>query len=50
VHATFTVVLKVKFGGRRIVARTHETFVIPASDGKIHHILARVRPGLRREP
>ncbi len=49
VRATFTVVLKVKVAGRRVVASTAETFLIPASDGKIHHIHARVRPGLRRE-
>lgn len=50
VRATFTVVLKVKVAGRRVVARTVETFVIPANDGTINHINARVRPGLRREP
>ncbi|MFZ0834864.1 MAG: hypothetical protein WAM92_17685 [Mycobacterium sp.] len=49
VHATFTVVLKVKLAGRRVVAHTVETFLIPASDGKIHHIRARVRPALRRD-
>lgn len=49
VHATFTVVLKVKVAGRRVIARTAETFRIPANDGKIHHIKARVRPGLRRD-
>lgn len=48
VVATFTVVLKVKIAGRRVVARTVETFLIPAHDGTIHHINARVRPGLRR--
>ena len=47
VRATFTVVLKVKFAGRRVVARTVETFLIPARDGKIYHINARVRPGLQ---
>ena len=49
VHATFTVVTKAKFSGRRVVAQVDETFLIPASDGKIHHILARVRPGLQRD-
>lgn len=49
VRATFTVVLKVKVAGRRVVARTVETFLIPARDGKIHHINARVRPGLQRD-
>jgi hypothetical protein len=49
VRATFTVVLKVKVAGRRVVAPTVETFLIPASDGKIHRIHARVRPALRRD-
>lgn len=49
VRATFTVVLKVKIAGRRVVARTVETFRIPPSDGKIHHINARVRPTLLRD-
>lgn len=49
VRAAFTVVLKVKVGGRRVVAHTEETFVIPASDGMIHHIHAQVRPRLRRD-
>ncbi|OBI72364.1 hypothetical protein [Mycobacterium sp. E740] len=48
VHATFTVVTKPRIVGRRVVARTEETFLIPASDGQIHHIRARVRPGLQR--
>lgn len=48
VHATFTVVTKPKIAGRRVVTRTEETFLIPAHDGKIHHIRARVRPGLQR--
>jgi hypothetical protein len=50
VHATFTVVTKAKFAGRRVVAPVKETFLIPASDGKIHHIRARFSPTLRREP
>lgn len=49
VHATFTVVLKVRIAGRRVVAYTDETFLIPASDGKIHRIHARVKPALRRD-
>jgi len=49
VHATFTVVTKVKLGGRRVVATVHETFVIPASDGQIHHIKAKFTPHLRAE-
>jgi hypothetical protein len=50
VHATFTVVTKAKVAGRRVVAPVRETFLIPASDGKIHHIRARLRPTVRREP
>ncbi len=38
VHATFTVVTKVGVAGRRVVARVDETFLIPPTDGKIHHI------------
>ena len=47
--ATFTVLLKVRFAGRRVVAPVKETFLIPARDGKIHHINARVRPALARD-
>jgi hypothetical protein len=49
VHATFTVVTKAKVAGRRVVAHVDETFLIPADDGRIHHIRARIRPALRRE-
>lgn len=49
VHATFTVVTKPTIAGRRVGARTEETFRIPAHDGKIHHIHARVRPALLRD-
>jgi hypothetical protein len=49
VRATFIVRLKVKVAGRRVVARTVETFLIPTRDGKIHHLNARVRPGLQRD-
>jgi len=31
------------------VARVDETFLIPAADGKIHHIRVRFRPRIRRE-
>jgi hypothetical protein len=50
VHATFTVVTKAALFGRRVVAPVKETFLIPASDGKIHHIRARFSPTIRREP
>jgi hypothetical protein len=47
VHATFTVVTKAKFAGRRVVAPVEETFLIPAADGKIHHIRARFHPRIQ---
>jgi len=50
VHATFTVVTKARFAGRRVVAPVKETFLIPASDGQIHHIRARFSPTIRRDP
>lgn len=46
VRATFTVVTKVGIGGRRVVARVDETFLIPSKDGKIHHIRVRFHPGI----
>ena len=49
VHATFTVVTKAKFAGRRVVAPVKGTFLIPASDGKIRHIRARFSPRVQRE-
>jgi hypothetical protein len=49
VHATFTVVTKAAFFSRGVVAHVDETFLIPAADGKIHHIRARIRPRLKRE-
>lgn len=49
VHATFTVVTKAKVAGRRVVAHVDETFLIPAADGQIHHIRARITPKLRTE-
>ena len=48
VRATFTIVTKAAFGGRRVVAPVNETFLIPG-DGKIHHIRARFHPGLQRD-
>jgi hypothetical protein len=48
VHATFTVVTKAAAGGRRLVARVEETFLIPATDGKIHHIRVRFHPFIQR--
>ena len=48
VHATFTVVTKASLAGRRVVAPVEETFLIPAVDGKIHHIRARFHPRMQR--
>ena len=48
VHATFTVVTKAALAGRRVVARIDETFLIPATDGKIHHIRVRFHPTIQR--
>ena len=47
VHATFTIVTKAALARRRVVAHVDETFLIPASDGKIHHIRARITPTIR---
>jgi hypothetical protein len=49
VLATLTIVTKVKFGGRRLVASVHETMLIPASDGLIHHLRVTFKPRLRDE-
>ena len=49
VHATFTIVTKASLAGRRVVARVDETFLIPAADGKIHHIRARFHPAIQRD-
>jgi hypothetical protein len=46
VRARFDLTTKPSFAGRRVGAHVDETFVIPASDGLIHHIRAVVRPFL----
>jgi hypothetical protein len=48
VRATFTIVTKASFAGRRVVAPVDETFLIPQADGKIHHIRARFHPKIQR--
>lgn len=48
VLAEFTVVTKVGISGRRVSARVSETFLIPAEDGRIHHIRAKLRTTIRR--
>ena len=49
VHATFTIATKVAIAHRRVIARVDETFLIPPTDGKIHHIRVRFHPRIRRE-
>ena len=50
VRATFTVVTKVALLGYRLVIRVDdETFLIPASDAKFHHIRARFHPAIQRD-
>ncbi|WP_029113340.1 nuclear transport factor 2 family protein [Mycobacterium sp. URHB0044] len=46
VRARFDLLTKPSFAGRRVGAHVDETFLIPAQDGKIHHIKATVRPFL----
>jgi hypothetical protein len=48
VRAVFNVLTKTAIGGRRVAARVDETFVIPAADGTIHHIRARLKPFIQR--
>lgn len=48
VRATYNVLTKFSVAGRRVAARVDETFVIPASDGKIHHIRVRFHPFIQR--
>ena len=49
VYATYTIVTKAVVANRRVVARVDETFLIPPTDGKIHHIRVRFHPRIRRE-
>ncbi|WP_102141609.1 hypothetical protein [Mycobacterium hubeiense] len=48
VRARFDVITKPSLAGRRVCAHIDETFLIPASDGQIHHIRARIRPFIQR--
>ena len=48
VHARFDLVTKPSLAGRRVGAHIDETFLIPVTDGKIHHIRANIRPFLTR--
>lgn len=49
VLATFTVVTKIRLGRRRLVADTRDDFLIPATDGRIHHITVTFKPRLSIE-
>jgi len=48
ITAKYDVLTKVSLAGRRAAAHVDETFVIPASDGKIHHIRVRFHPFLAK--
>ena len=48
VRAQFDVITKPTLAGRRVGAHVDETFLIPASDGKIHHIRASLTPFISR--
>jgi ketosteroid isomerase-like protein len=48
VTARYDVLTKVSVRGRRMAAHVDETFLIPARDGRIHHIRVRFRPFLAR--
>jgi hypothetical protein len=48
VRARFDLATKPSIAGRRVGAHIDETFLIPASDGLIHHIRASIRPFLIR--
>jgi hypothetical protein len=48
VRAQFDVITKPSLAGRRVCAHVDETFLIPAEDGKIHHIRAQLRPLIQR--
>jgi hypothetical protein len=49
VRATFDLATKPSFVGRRVGAHIDETFLIPAGDGRIHHIRAQIRPFLTKD-
>lgn len=44
VRARFDIITKPSLFGRRVCTHVDETFLIPASDPRIHHIRARLRP------
>ncbi len=48
IRAKFQLSTTPSLAGRRVGANIDETFLIPASDGLIHHIQAGVRPFIMR--
>ena len=48
VRARFDLSTRPSVAGLRVGAHIDETFVIPAGDGRIHHIRAAIRPFLAR--
>ncbi|CRZ19047.1 hypothetical protein [Mycolicibacterium neworleansense] len=48
VRARFDVLTKPRLFGRRVCSHVDETFLIPASDGQIHHIRASLTPFISR--
>ncbi|QZH61178.1 hypothetical protein K1X22_05230 [Mycolicibacterium farcinogenes] len=48
IRAKFDVLTKPRLFGWRVCSHVDETFLIPASDGKIHHIRASLAPFISR--
>lgn len=48
IRARFDVLTKPRLFGRRVCSHVDETFLIPASDGQIHHIRASLTPFISR--
>lgn len=48
IRAKFDVLTKPRLFGWRVCSHVDETFLIPASDGQIHHIRASLTPFLSR--
>lgn len=48
IRARFDVLTKPRLFGWRVCSHVDETFLIPVSDGKIHHIHAKLKPFISR--
>lgn len=48
IRAKFDVLTKPRLFGWRVCSHVDETFLIPASDGQIHHIRASLTPFISR--